>query len=93
MLSGKKSTGVKKVKPVIVSMSSVAGSGGYYISMNADAIVAEPTTITGSIGVITGKIVIKGLTDWAGVGWGFIKKAKMQISFLNCKHLPRNRKK
>jgi protease-4 len=67
---------VKKVKPVVVSMSSVAGSGGYYISMNADAIVAEPTTITGSIGVITGKIVIKGLTDWAGVGWGFIKRGE-----------------
>jgi protease-4 len=41
----------KKVKPVIVSMGDVAASGGYYISCPADAIVANPTTITGSIGV------------------------------------------
>jgi protease-4 len=67
---------VKKTKPVIVSMSSVAGSGGYYISMGADGIVAEPTTITGSIGVITGKFVIRGLMDWAGVGWGMMKRGE-----------------
>ena len=41
----------KKTKPVIASMSDVAASGGYYISMGCDAIVADPTTITGSIGV------------------------------------------
>ena len=41
----------KKEKPVVVSMGSYATSGGYYISCNADKIVAEPTTITGSIGV------------------------------------------
>jgi protease-4 len=41
----------KKVKPVVVSMGNVAASGGYYISCAANAIVAEPTTITGSIGV------------------------------------------
>ncbi|WP_192821430.1 signal peptide peptidase SppA [Rufibacter sp. LB8] len=41
----------KKVKPVIASMSDVAASGGYYIAMAADTIVAHPTTITGSIGV------------------------------------------
>ncbi len=44
-------TELKKVKPVIVSMGDVAASGGYYISCAADQIVAEPTTITGSIGV------------------------------------------
>ena len=44
-------TELKKVKPVIVSMGDVAASGGYYISCAADVIVAEPTTITGSIGV------------------------------------------
>lgn len=43
----------KKGKPFIVSMSDVAGSGGYYISMAADKIVAEPTTLTGSIGVVS----------------------------------------
>ena len=41
----------KKVKPVVVSMGNLAASGGYYIACNADAIFAEPTTITGSIGV------------------------------------------
>src|SRR5690606_1045917 len=41
----------KKHKPVVVSMGNVAASGGYYISCNADRIFAEPTTITGSIGV------------------------------------------
>src|SRR6202012_5491403 len=41
----------KKVKPVIVSMGDVAASGGYYIACDANVIVAEPTTITGSIGV------------------------------------------
>src|SRR5207248_7320274 len=45
-------------KPVIVSMSSTAGSGGYYIAAPADKIVAEPATLTGSIGVLAGKLVI-----------------------------------
>ncbi len=54
---------LKKTKPVVVSMSDVAASGGYYISMGADGIVAQPGTITGSIGVVMGKFVIKGLLD------------------------------
>ncbi|MGH9949342.1 MAG: signal peptide peptidase SppA, partial [Pyrinomonadaceae bacterium] len=56
-----------KGKPVVVSMGDVAASGGYYISTNADKIVAEPTTITGSIGVFMGKPVVKGLYDWLGI--------------------------
>ena len=52
---------LKKKKPVVVSMSDVAGSGGYYISMGADAIVAQPGTITGSIGVVSGKFVFHDL--------------------------------
>jgi protease-4 len=55
---------LRKSKPVVVSMSDVAASGGYYISMGADGIVAQPGTITGSIGVVTGKFVLKGLYDW-----------------------------
>jgi protease IV len=55
---------LRKTKPVVVSMSDVAASGGYYISMGADAIVAQPGTITGSIGVVSGKFVVKGLLDW-----------------------------
>lgn len=54
-------------RPLIVSMGNVAGSGGYYVSALADVIFAEPTTITGSIGVVGGKIVTKGLWDWVGI--------------------------
>ena len=51
-------------KKVVVSMGSVAASGGYWISANADKIVAEPATLTGSIGVFSGKFVLgKGLGD------------------------------
>ena len=55
-------------KPVVVSMGAVAASGGYYVSMAADAIVANPGTITGSIGVVTGKLVARELKDRIGVG-------------------------
>jgi protease-4 len=54
-------------KPVIVSMGDVAGSGGYYIAAPADKIVAEPATLTGSIGVIAGKLVIAELLHKLGV--------------------------
>ncbi len=55
-------------KPVVASMGGVAASGGYYVSMAADAIVANPGTITGSIGVVTGKLVARDLKDRLGVG-------------------------
>lgn len=58
----------KRGKPVVASMGAVAASGGYYVSMGADAIVANPATVTGSIGVITGKLVIRDLLDRLGVG-------------------------
>ena len=54
-------------KPVVVSMSDVAASGGYYISMAADVIVAQPGTLTGSIGVITGKPVFEEALGRAGI--------------------------
>jgi protease-4 len=54
-------------KPVVVSMSDLAASGGYYISMAADVIVAQPGTITGSIGVITGKPVLEEALGRIGV--------------------------
>ena len=66
----------KKGKPVVVSMSDVAASGGYYISCNADKIVAEPTTITGSIGVFMGKPVVKGLYDWLGITNEYVMRGK-----------------
>jgi signal peptide peptidase SppA len=55
-----------KGKKVVVSMGVVAASGGYYISAPADEIYAEPTTITGSIGVIAGWVVLKGTLDKIG---------------------------
>jgi protease-4 len=54
-------------KPVIVSMGDVAGSGGYYVAAPADKIVAEPATLTGSIGVLAGKLVIADLLKKIGV--------------------------
>lgn len=54
-------------KPLVASMGSVAASGGYYVSMSADAIVANAGTITGSIGVVAGKLIAGGLKDRLGV--------------------------
>ena len=59
----------QKGKPVIVSMGGYAASGGYWISAPADKIVAEPATITGSIGVFGGKFVLAGLWQKLGVHW------------------------
>ena len=56
-----------EVKPLIVSMADVAASGGYYIAAPANVIVAEPGTITGSIGVIGGKYSFKGLYEKLGI--------------------------
>jgi protease-4 len=66
----------KQKKPVVVSMGDVAASGGYYIACNANSIVAEPSTITGSIGVFMGKPVVKGLYDWLGVTNEYVMRGK-----------------
>lgn len=63
-------------KPFIVSMGDVAGSGGYYIAMGAKKIYAEPCTITGSIGVIGGKLVTKGLYDKLGLTTEVISRGR-----------------
>lgn len=57
----------KAGKPVIVTMGAVAGSGGYFVAMNAEKIIANPSTITGSIGVVSGKFVTEGLYNKLGV--------------------------
>jgi protease-4 len=57
----------KKEKPIIISMSDLAGSGGYWIAMSAHKIVAQPQTWTGSIGVVWGKPSLKGLYDKLGI--------------------------
>jgi protease-4 len=54
-------------KPFVVSMGNVAASGGYYISAGATRIFADPGTITGSIGVVGGKLVTQGLWNWMGI--------------------------
>ncbi len=65
-----------KEKPIVVSMSDVAASGGYYVSMPVDAIVAQPSTITGSIGVYMGKFNIKGFYDMIGVTKETVSRGK-----------------
>ncbi|RSN50740.1 signal peptide peptidase SppA [Actinomadura sp. WAC 06369] len=62
----------KAGKPVVVSMGDVAASGGYYVAMGADVILAQPGTITGSIGVVVGKAVVSDLLDRIGVGMGTV---------------------
>jgi protease-4 len=54
-------------KPVVVSMADVAASGGYWIAMSAKRIIAEPTTVTGSIGVVFGKMNVSGLYTLLGL--------------------------
>lgn len=64
---------LKAKKPVIVSMGDYAASGGYYISCEADSIVAEPTTLTGSIGIFGMIPNVKGLTDKLGLSFDAVK--------------------
>src|SRR5215211_596861 len=63
-------------KPVVVSMSDVAASGGYYISASASKILAQPSTITGSIGVVAGKPVMRGFYDWLGISNEYVLRGK-----------------
>ena len=67
---------IKCKKPVIASMGDVAASGGYYISMAAKKIYAEPGTITGSIGVFGMKIVTGGLQEWGGMKTEVVARGK-----------------
>ena len=66
----------RELKPLIVSMGDVAASGGYYIAVPAHSIVAEAGTLTGSIGVVTGKFVLGGTADQLGVGTGSVSDGK-----------------
>jgi protease IV len=64
----------EKKKPVIVSMASVAASGGYYIAAGADEIFADKSTITGSIGIFGGKFVLAGLYEKLGLNYAIFKR-------------------
>ena len=74
---------LREKKPVIASMGNVAASGGYYIAVPADAIVAEPGTITGSIGVVTGKFVVKGTLEKLGISEEAVSEG--QIGRASCR--------
>ncbi len=74
---------LRQEKPVIVSMSGLAASGGYYISCFADSIFAQPGTLTGSIGVFAGKLDMHGLYDKIGVQREFIARGENALLFSN----------
>lgn len=71
----KKLKNVKKI-PVIVSMSNYAASGGYFIALSGDYIFAENSTITGSIGVLGGKMIFSGMWRKLGINWESINIGK-----------------
>ncbi|MDE2640432.1 MAG: signal peptide peptidase SppA, partial [Chloroflexota bacterium] len=64
-------------KPVVASMSDLAASGGYYVAMPADVIVAQPGTLTGSIGVVGGKLALGGAFDKLGVAVEEVSAGRM----------------
>lgn len=68
-------------KPVIVSMGNLAGSGGYFVAMSADKIVAQPGTITASIGVLGGKMLTSGLWDKIGLSWDEVHDGEKATMF------------
>lgn len=67
---------LKKQVPLFVSMGNVAASGGYYIAMGADVLVAQPTTITGSIGVFGGKLVLQQTMEKIGISVQIVSRGK-----------------
>jgi protease-4 len=73
----------REKKPVVVSQGDVAASGGYWISMYADEIVVQPTTITGSIGVIGGWLWDEGLGEKLGMEGEFVKAGEHADVFFN----------
>ncbi len=66
----------KAGKPIVVSMGNVAGSGGYFVAMAADKIIAEPGTITGSIGVFGGKMLTRDFWKKLGITWDNVATSK-----------------
>ncbi len=66
----------EKGVPIIASMGDVAGSGGYFIAMDAEKIVAQPCTLTGSIGVFAGKMITSEFWNKLGVTWDDVKTSQ-----------------
>jgi protease-4 len=68
-------------KPLVISMANVGASGGYLIAMPADAVIAEPGTLIGSIGVFAGKFNMKGFYNMIGMTKGLIKRGRHSSFF------------
>jgi protease-4 len=71
----------RREKPVIASMGDYAASGGFYVAMGADAIVAQPGTITGSIGVFSGKLSLRGLYGKLGISQETVSRGRNATLF------------
>jgi protease-4 len=63
-------------KPTVISMGDLAASGGYFIAMTGDPVIAYPNTLTGSIGVFFGKVNLKGLFDKVGISTETLKRGR-----------------
>ncbi len=72
-----------EAKPLVVSMGDYGASGGYYIAAAADEILADGSTITGSLGVFSGKFAMGGLYRWMGLNWELIKSGENADMFLD----------
>jgi protease-4 len=72
---------ISGTRPVIISMSDVAASGGYLISLGGHKIIADSMTITGSIGIVSGKFDVSGLYDKLGISKEYVLKAKNAMMF------------
>ncbi len=68
-------------RPVVVSMGRVAASGGYYVACPADVVVALPSTLTGSIGVFGGKVVVSDLLDRVGLTTGTVSRGERALMY------------
>jgi protease-4 len=71
----------KAGKPIIVSMGGVAGSGGYFVAMSADKIVAQPATLTASIGVFAGKALTTNFWNKLGISWDEVHTSSNAMVF------------
>lgn len=72
---------LREAKPVIVSMGALAASGGYYIACPAHVILALPATLTGSIGVFGGKVVLRALLERLGLTTGAVSRGEHALMF------------
>ena len=72
---------LRAAKPVIAAMGAVAASGGYYVACSADVILALPSTLTGSIGVFGGKVVVRRLLDRVGLTTGTVSRGEHALMF------------